>query len=67
MLYKEEKLTLRTGDLGGQFALWAATPEAGFLHGRFVWAAWDVDELQSKEFRKLLEDANYLKIGVKGL
>ncbi|KAK4506278.1 hypothetical protein PRZ48_000008 [Zasmidium cellare] len=31
--------------LPGDFAVWLASPEAGFLAGRFVWAQWDVDEL----------------------
>ncbi|TKA82218.1 hypothetical protein B0A55_07513 [Friedmanniomyces simplex] len=31
--------------LVGQFCTWVATSEAEFLHGRFVWAQWDVDEL----------------------
>ena len=32
-------------NLAGNFAVWLASPEAAFLHGRFVWAEWDVDEL----------------------
>ena len=32
--------------LPGHFATWLAlSGEADFLHGRFVWAHWDVDEL----------------------
>ena len=31
--------------MAGDFALWLASPEAKFLNGRFVWAAWDVDEM----------------------
>lgn len=27
------------------FAVWLASPQAGFLHGRFVMSSWDVDEL----------------------
>ncbi|XXG98351.1 hypothetical protein Hte_004674 [Hypoxylon texense] len=54
--------------LPGNFAVWAASPEAAFLHGRFVWANWDVDGLKSGELRKRIdEDPFYLKIGVKGL
>ncbi len=57
-----------TADLPGQFAVWAASPEATFLHGRFVWTEWDVDEMRNGEFRKRIEeDPHYLKIGVKGL
>lgn len=48
--------------------MWAASPEAAFLHGRFVWANWDIDELRSGDVRKRIdEDPYYLKIGVKGL
>jgi hypothetical protein len=55
-------------NLPGQFAVWAASPEAEFLHGRFVWAGWDVDELRAGELRKRIEeDPNFLKIGVLGL
>ncbi|KAH6960124.1 hypothetical protein DER45DRAFT_627163 [Fusarium avenaceum] len=54
--------------LPGAFAVWCASPEALFLHGRFVWAAWDVDELKSGPVRKRLEkDVNFLRIGVHGL
>jgi hypothetical protein len=31
--------------LPGDFAVWLASDEAKFLAGKFVWAAWDVDEL----------------------
>jgi hypothetical protein len=55
-------------DLPGQFAVWAASAEARFLHGRFVWTEWDVEELKSGEIRKRIdEDPQYLQIGVKGL
>lgn len=35
-------------DLPGNFMVWLTSPEGEFLKGRFVWAAWDVDELKSK-------------------
>ncbi|KAJ0109580.1 hypothetical protein J7T55_014142 [Diaporthe amygdali] len=54
--------------LAGSEAVWLASPEARFLHGRFVWASWDVDELKSDEIRKTIaEDVEFLKIGVNGL
>ncbi|KAG6364586.1 hypothetical protein INS49_006188 [Diaporthe citri] len=54
--------------LAGSEAVWLASPEARFLHGRFVWASWDVDELKSDEIRKTIaEDVEFLKIGVHGL
>ncbi|KAK3191219.1 hypothetical protein K4F52_002809 [Lecanicillium sp. MT-2017a] len=55
-------------DLAGHFAVWAASEEAKFLHGRFVWARWDVDELSHGPARRMINsDPNYLKVGVKGL
>jgi NAD(P)-dependent dehydrogenase (short-subunit alcohol dehydrogenase family) len=54
--------------LPGAFAVWAASEEARFLHGRFVWATWDVEEIKSDKFKKQLEaDPFYLHIGVTGL
>ena len=48
--------------------MWAAFDEAVFLHGRFTWAAWDVDDLRSGEVKQHIEkDDKYLRIGVGGL
>ncbi|CAD6445588.1 bedcc7ef-312f-436f-aead-c63edc7c3a46 [Sclerotinia trifoliorum] len=55
-------------NLPGHFAVWAASSEAAFLHGRFTWAAWDVNEMQSGEVKKRTEtDANFLTIDFVGL
>ncbi|KAJ3524872.1 hypothetical protein NM208_g11878 [Fusarium decemcellulare] len=55
-------------DLPGQFAVWAASEEAKFLHGRFVWAKWDVSELQSGPLRERIDaDPEFLQVGVKGM
>ncbi|KAL6239894.1 hypothetical protein BDW75DRAFT_248676 [Aspergillus navahoensis] len=55
-------------NLPGQFAVWAASPEARFLHGRFVWAKWDVTELCEGPLRQRLdEDDSFLKVGVVGI
>ncbi|KAM0491825.1 hypothetical protein ACHAP8_010329 [Fusarium lateritium] len=54
--------------LPGAFAVWCASPKASFLHGRFVWSAWDVDELSNGAIKdKLEKDSNFLRIGVHGL
>ncbi|KAL2672400.1 hypothetical protein Neosp_013109 [[Neocosmospora] mangrovei] len=54
--------------LPGDFAVWAASAEAEYLHGRFVWANWDVDELQTGPLREKIEnDPGFLKMTVKGL
>ncbi|RBQ72324.1 hypothetical protein FVER14953_13680 [Fusarium verticillioides] len=53
--------------LPGDFAVWAASEEAEFLHGRFVWAKWDVDELKNGPLRKEIEsDASLFRVGVSG-
>ncbi|KAI1014384.1 hypothetical protein LB504_012147 [Fusarium proliferatum] len=53
--------------LPGDFAVWAASEEAEFLHGRFIWAKWDIDELKNGPLRKKIEsDASLFRVGVKG-
>ncbi|KAF5699960.1 peroxisomal short-chain alcohol dehydrogenase [Fusarium mundagurra] len=55
-------------NLPGHFSVWVATPEASFLHGRFVWANWDLDELKNGPVRKQIDtDERFLKVGVEGL
>ncbi|KZL63701.1 short chain dehydrogenase [Colletotrichum tofieldiae] len=55
-------------NLPGQFAVWAASNEAKFLHGRFVWAKWDVTELRDGPIRERIEnDEEFLRVGVIGL
>jgi hypothetical protein len=55
-------------DLPGAFAVWAASKEAAFAHGRILWASWDVEELASGDIRKLMEDDyDYLRISVVGI
>lgn len=44
--------------------MWAATKQAAFLHGRFVWANWDVDELLTRKGE--FEDPGFLKLGLQG-
>ncbi|KAJ3859001.1 short-chain dehydrogenase/reductase [Lentinula novae-zelandiae] len=55
--------------LPADYAVWAASPEASWLHGRFVWAHWDVDELKTnKEFLKRMEgEKGFLRVAVQGL
>lgn len=56
-----------TENLPGQFAVWAASREAEYLHGRFVWANWDVDEVKTVLGKQISEEPNFLKVGVEGL
>ncbi|KAF4341656.1 peroxisomal short-chain alcohol dehydrogenase [Fusarium beomiforme] len=66
--YTEDTLPWTDENIPGGFAVWAASPEAQFLHGRFVWSTWDVTDLQSGELRSQIdEDPWLLKVGVKGL
>ncbi|KAJ4299922.1 hypothetical protein N0V90_005169 [Kalmusia sp. IMI 367209] len=66
--YDENSYQYNNPDLPGQFAVWLASPEATFLHGRFVWTEWDVDALKSGPIKKRIdEDPFYLKVGVRGL
>ncbi|KAF4459505.1 short-chain dehydrogenase [Fusarium albosuccineum] len=61
------ELCTEDANLPGSFAVWAASPEAAFLHGRFVWAEWDVGELKQGELRKKIdENPNFLKLGLHG-
>ncbi|KAM0245180.1 hypothetical protein ACHAP5_005573 [Fusarium lateritium] len=53
--------------LPGDFAVWAASEEAEFLHGRFVWAKWDVAELKTGSLRKQIEsNPSLFRVGVNG-
>ncbi|KAJ3858674.1 short-chain dehydrogenase/reductase [Lentinula novae-zelandiae] len=56
-------------ELPADYAVWAASPEASWLHGRFLWAHWDVDELKAdKDFLKRLDsEKGFLRVGVQGL
>lgn len=55
-------------DLPGAFTVWASSPEAQFLHGRFVESNWDVEEMKNGEVAKRIEDdPHFLKVGVLGL
>ncbi|KAJ3890083.1 short-chain dehydrogenase/reductase [Lentinula edodes] len=55
--------------LPADYAVWAASPEASWLHGRFVWAHWDVDELKADKniLKRLEEEKGFLKVAVQGL
>lgn len=53
----------RSDTLPGDFAVWAASKEARFLHGRLVWSGWDVEELKAMEGFK---DVGFCRIGLQG-
>ncbi|CAG9956980.1 unnamed protein product [Clonostachys rosea f. rosea IK726] len=56
-----------SAELPGNFAVWLASPEAAFLHGLYVEASWDVEELKSGQIREQIENDPYLlKVGILG-
>jgi hypothetical protein len=47
--------------------VWAASREAEHLHGRFVWANWDVDEVKQTLAEQLRASGHFLRVGIEGL
>lgn len=47
--------------LSSAFTVWLASEEAAFTKGKFLWANWDVTELEAISDR--LRDTSYLSIG----
>ena len=59
---------VRAENLAGQFAVYCASEEARFLHGRFIPVWWDIDEMKNGEVGKRLKsEYHFLRIGVVGL
>ncbi|KAK6365531.1 hypothetical protein LTS17_011250 [Exophiala oligosperma] len=52
-------------ELPARFHLWLASPEAGFLKGKFVWVNWDVDELTARADE--ISDSKLLKVLLNGV
>ncbi|KAJ6119515.1 Sorbose reductase SOU1 [Penicillium sp. IBT 18751x] len=53
--------------LPGNFAVWAATNEAAFLHGRYCWAGWDIEEMRKKLGENEFRNPQFLRVGVIGM
>lgn len=54
--------------LCGAFSVWLCSEEAAFLHGRFVWASRDVNELKSGPIcKRIEEDPYFLRATIGGL
>ena len=51
--------------LPAHFMLWAASPEASFAAGRFIWSNWDVNQLKAIE-KQFQEDELFLTTGMLG-
>jgi hypothetical protein len=57
-----------TVKLPSDFGVWAASSEAAFLHGRFVWAAWDLGEMRSEEvLKRIKSDHDFLTFRLVGM
>ncbi len=54
-------------NLIGHFSVWHATNEARILHGRWVAAHYDVDELKSETAKFLESDRRLLTVGLIGV
>ena len=50
--------------LAASFIVWACSPEADFLKGKFVWANWDVEELKAREAE--IKETDVLTLGLDG-
>ena len=51
--------------LPADFVVWAASPEAAFLNGKYVWVNWDVEELKAQK-EELVENTKLLMMGLQG-
>jgi len=55
-------------NLPGNFAVWVASEEAAFAHGRMLAAHWDVDELKASTAVEVAKKGSSLpKIGLLGV
>jgi hypothetical protein len=55
-------MLMDTGALPGGVCVWASTSAASYLHGRFFWVNWDVEEMSTR--KDAFQDPGYLKIGL---
>jgi hypothetical protein len=51
--------------LPADFMVWAVSPDAAFLKGKFIWSNWDVEELKAKK-DQILSDPAFLNLGMNG-
>lgn len=43
--------------------VWLASPEAGFLKGKYIWANWDIDEMKARADEIADSDLLTMKLG----
>ncbi|KUJ24227.1 NAD(P)-binding protein [Mollisia scopiformis] len=63
--FTEESFSWDSVELPAAWCVWASTKQASYLHGRYLWTNWDVDELF--EMKERLEDQGFLKLGLQGV
>ncbi|KAL7904482.1 NAD(P)-binding protein [Trichoderma velutinum] len=63
--YDENSLPWDDASLPSDFCVWLSTDTAKFLHGKFIWANWDVDELLERE-SEITRSPGMLRIGLQG-
>jgi len=64
---RRRRFTDLIDELCGAYAVWAASKEAEFLHGRTTWASWDVEELATGAVRKRIDsEPEFLKCSIVG-
>jgi hypothetical protein len=57
---------LRIVELPASFMVWASSPEADLIKGKFLWANWDVNELKEL-LKQKAEEKFLLTIEVRGM
>lgn len=57
-------MTEFTVQLPANFLVWLSQPKAKFLHGKLVWANWDVEELEARA--EEIKSSQILTIGCEG-
>ncbi|KAL8663558.1 MAG: hypothetical protein Q9202_003746 [Teloschistes flavicans] len=63
MLEKNDQVEAQDdASLPASFTVWACSPEAEFLKGKFVWANWDVEELKARE--EEIRGTEFLTLGL---
>lgn len=58
-------MTMCVVGLPASYMVWACSPEAAFIKGKFVWVHWDVDEL--KRLLETTEDTQLLTLSINGM